>query len=128
MTTQQTENIKTDYWQAVMKAGRKHNKGITHKIDRNGVQAIVGTLDFFGASQTYLQQTMFDLTRAKYKIYDWLAMGLNGRCDDNNTQNKQALRVIVHSFLKAEGNEHKFIEDLQQTDYDIDHSWETVEL
>jgi len=54
--------------------GKSLEKGVTHKLPESFIHSIIGTLDFFGASAGELQQAIFDLTVAKYKIFDVLGM------------------------------------------------------
>jgi hypothetical protein len=86
-------------------------------------ETILATADFFGASDNDLAQIKFDLGVARYRVFDWLAMGVMGRID-----NRQAVRVFVHSLLKVNGDVTAFIDDLRVSDYDIDRVWENMDL
>ena len=50
------------------------------------------------------------------------------RNDDNREQNNVGLKVLVHSFIKSGYDEKKTIADLRYTDYQIDTSWEKIEI
>jgi len=63
----------------LIKVGRKIEKGVIHKLEPAFVDSILGTLDFFGASQGELQQFAFDLKAAKYKIWDFLGMNYDSK-------------------------------------------------
>ena len=42
--------------------------------------------------------------------------------------NRPALKVLTYSYLKSKGDIKKFIQDLRETDYQIDTSWEKLEV
>ena len=83
------------------------------------VLTILATMDFFGATSQDIAQARFDLICARYRVFDWLAMGIMGRIEC-----RPAVQVLTHSFLKVDGDVDAFITDLRESDYDIDHSWE----
>ncbi|UCG04920.1 MAG: hypothetical protein JSV83_13420 [Desulfobacterales bacterium] len=103
--------------------------GVANKLDQYDVETILATMDFFGASDIFMKQTVFDLYGPpKYRVFDWLAMNVMGRNDDDRQANNVALKVLVHSYLKSEGDPERFIEDLRKSDYQFDTSWEDVEI
>lgn len=104
-----------------MKPKDTRHKGVANTLTDDELNTILGTIDFFGDNY---QQDIFDLKVARYRIFDFLAMCVMG----DRVGSPDATKVLVHSFLKADGDIDKWIEDLQTTDYDIDHSWEGVEL
>lgn len=111
-------------WNEIIENGRKNQSNPeVNVLDKDGINAILGTMDFFGSDMRDLQQAMFDLATCKYRVFDWLGMGLGGRI-----QNKTALKVLVHAFRTAGYKEEKFVENLQRVDYQIDTEWEGVEL
>lgn len=110
-------------WQKVMElkdAGKSEAHGVANILDENDRATILGTIDYFGGNY---QQDLFDLKIARYRVFDWLAMRVQGRGDSET-----ATKVLVHSFLKVGGVPSKFIQDLRETDYDIDNSWEKIKL
>jgi hypothetical protein len=119
-------------WEQIMALGREkepRSKGIANKLNQYDVETILGTMDFFGASEYFIKQTAFDLYGPpKYRVFDWLAMNIMSRNDDAREQNNVPLKVLVHSYLKSEGDPEKFIEDLRVTDYELDTSWEDIEI
>ena len=96
---------------------------VANDLKRDEVVTILATAEFFGADMRDLQQIQFDLQVARYRVFDWLAMCVGGRIDNEN-----ATKVFVHSFLKSEGDVDKFISDLRSTDYDVVTDWTEVEL
>lgn len=119
MSSQQKEKTTWEKVMALKPADTRH-VGVANNLDRDEINTILGTLDFFGEN---LALPHFDLSVARYRIFDWLAMGVGGRIN-----NQVACKVLVHSFLKSEGDIDKFIKDLRETDYQMDNSWEEVEL
>ncbi len=112
-------------WNSIMKLKSKDKRhtGVANTLDSNDRETILATADFFGAEQNDLFQINFDLGVARYRVFDWLGMAVMGRMTNRN-----ALKVFVHSFLKVNGDVDKFIQDLRETDYDIDNSWESTEV
>ena len=106
-------------WEQIMKLGREkepRGQGITNKLDQYDIQTILGTMDFFGASEIFKKQTAFDLYGPpKYRVFDWLAMTVMSRNDDARDQNNVPLKVLVHSYLKSEGDPESFIDDLRES-------------
>jgi hypothetical protein len=113
--------VATSTWDKVMackKADTRH-KGVANTLTDDEMETIIATIDFFGDPY---QQDIFDLRIARYRVFDWLAMRVQGRGAPEST------KVLAHSFLKVGGDIDKFVDDLRSSDYDIDHSWESIEL
>jgi hypothetical protein len=119
-------------WEQIMEIGRKKEpkeKGIANKLDQYDIETILTTMDFFGADEYFIKQTVFDLYGPpKYRVFDWLAMNVMSRNDSDREGNNVALQVLVHSYMKAEGDPEKFIEDLRVSDYQLDTSWEDIQI
>ena len=112
-------------WDKVVQLENKDdmNKGVANTLNDYDIKTILAVAEFFGAEKGDLQQVYFDLKMARYRVFDWLAMGVQGRIN-----NKSAVKVFAHSFIKTNGVTSKFIEDLRITDYDIDRTWEDLKL
>lgn len=108
-------------WEKVMaaKSKDKRHKGVANTLTDDELNTIIGTIDFFGDNY---QQDIFDLKLARYRVFDWLAMRVQGRGAPEST------KVLAYSFLKVDGDIDKWIDDLRVTDYDIDNSWKSIEL
>lgn len=115
MTTEQTT------WDKVMacKEADKRHRGVANTLTDDELNTIIGTIDFFGDNY---QQDIFDLKVARYRVFDWLAMRVQGRGEPTST------KVLAYSFLKCEGDIDKWVDDLRTTDYDINEEWMKVEL
>lgn len=115
-------------WADLVENGRKNQ---SHKevnvFDKDDINTILGTVDFFGASELWMRQIFFDLTIAKYRFFDALAMYVQGRADDSE-DNKTGLKVLCYAFIDAGYNEKKFIDNLRYNDYEIIRDWESVKL
>lgn len=108
-------------WDKVMackKADTRH-KGVANTLTNDEIETIIATIDFFGDEY---RQDIFDLKAARYRVFDWLAMRVQGRGAPEST------KVLAYSFLKVGGDIDKFIQDLRETDYDIVDEWREVEL
>ena len=100
-----------------------YHTSIVNSLNRDDVTTVIATAAYFGAEADDLRQIYFDLTLPKFRVFDWLAMGVMGRIDC-----KPALKVLVYSFLKVHGDETAFVADLRETDYEIVTEWGNVVL
>ena len=55
-------------------------------------------------------------------------MNVMSRNDDDRQTNNVPLKVLVHSYLKTGGVPERFVADLRESDYQIDTSWEDIEI
>lgn len=112
----------TNIWEQIMAFKKKdtRHKGIANDLADPEIETILATADFWGEP---VKPIVFDLKVARYRIFDWLAMGVHGRI-----QSDEASKVFAFSFIKSEGDVNKFIDDLRYTDYDIDREWERIDL
>lgn len=78
-----TENYDIELHTKLLQVGRKLEKGTIHKLEAPFIETLLATLDYFQADKRQLGQVHFDLTVAKYKIFDWLGMCYTGRLDAN---------------------------------------------
>ena len=108
-------------WDKVMacKKADTRSKGVANNLTDDEVSTIVGTVDFFGDDY---RQDIWDLKTARYRVFDWLAMRVQGRGAPEST------KVLAYSFLKCGGDIDKWVDDLRSTDYDIDESWKEIQL
>jgi len=74
------EDLMKKLWGEVIKEGKKWEKGITHEMPLSKVDVIIRTVETLHPSQPYFpMQLGWDLTVAKYKLYDEIGMLLMGR-------------------------------------------------
>lgn len=92
-----------------------------NNLTEDEITTVIATVDYFGGST---KQVYFDLTVARYRVFDALAMCVMG----DRWYSKPATQVLVYAFLKAEGDVDKWIADLRSTDYDVVRGWESLEL
>ena len=113
----------SDTWNKVVALKKKdtRHKGVANTLTFDEINTIAATVDYFGGSP---QQTVFDLATARYRVFDFLGMCVMG----DRVGTEDGTKVLVHAFLKADGDIDKFIDDLRVTDYDIIRDWEKVEL
>ena len=111
----------TSVWEKVMSLKSKdmRHKGIENTLREDEIITIVATAEFFGEDT---DQIVFDLMIARYRVFDWIAMGVMGR------MNPEAAKVFAYSFIKCDGDINEFIEDLRTTDYDVNREWEALSL
>ena len=116
-----------DYWNKVMSLKDKDDRkrGVANTLDKYDLETIYATAGYWGAESTDIQQMIFDLEVARYRVFDWLAMGVMS-ANSNPRIPVEALKVFVYSFLKSNGVVSAFIEDLQNTDYEIDTEWREI--
>jgi len=118
-----------DAWKQVMALRNKETrkKGIANTLRDDELTTMIGTAEFFGCSNGFLGMMVFDLKTARYRLFDWIAMLVQGR-HGNQPNAMLTTKVFAHSFLKCEGDVDKFIEDLRETDYQCDGSYERIVL
>lgn len=128
-------------WEDVMaleKAGQVEQKGGANILSDDDVQTIMATIDFFGGDWRQDYQDLSSKAMAnvngvvvpfapRYRVFDWLAMRVQGRHSGQPSE-EVTTKVLVHSFMKSGGVPSKFIQDLRETDYYIDKSYEDIEL
>jgi hypothetical protein len=110
-------------WEQVMSMKKNDNRhqGVANTLDRDDLETICATIDYFGGSW---RQAYFDLSIPKYRVFDFLAMCVMG----NRIQSDEATKVMVYSFLKVDGDVTKWIDDLRATDYAMERGWESIEI
>jgi hypothetical protein len=104
-----------------LKSKDTRHKGVANNLTKDELDTILATLEFFGVDN--LNLVFFDLKGARYRVFDWLAMAVQGRI-----QNKEAVKVLAYSFLKVEGDIDRWIQDLRETDYDVNHSYQKLQI
>jgi hypothetical protein len=119
---------KNELWNTILKIGRKNEKGIVNKFNKDDVITIIATMEFFNSTDIWIRQTVYDLTVCKYKLYDWLAMCVMSRNNDNRQLNNVALKVLVYAYLSSEGDSEGFIDNLRYNDYQINTNWEKIQI
>lgn len=108
-------------WGQIMdlKKNDHRHKGVVNTLCDDEIETIIATVDFFGGNT---RQPYFDLKIARYRVFDWLAMAVQGRMETLPS------KVLAYSFLKSEGDVDKFIQDLRETDYEVDKEYEKLEV
>lgn len=124
-----------ELWNYIVEHGKEVEKGTeVNSFDDNDIATIIASMEFHGATEIWLRQTYFDLHpeakpfAPRFRLFDWLAMCVMSRNDDDRKQNRMALRVLVYAWLKVNGNPKAFIDDLRYTDYQMDESWSAVKF
>jgi len=127
------ENVEFgNLWDRVMEHGKKLEPargGIANKLNEDDLKTVVATLDFFQVNNSFLKQTLFDLKVAKYRLFDWIAMLLNGRCQGygENITEKYWQRALAKKFgeiyLECSKPED-FIQALRERDLQIEFNRE----
>ena len=113
-----------EVWKEVMAKGRKQEKGITHILDKYDITTVMATCAFFEPNEGFLAQVHWDLTVAKYKVFDWVAMLLMGRhrgYGENAEQLKAQqyiTRIMAEAYLNGNGVKG-FIDILRTVDYQV---------
>jgi hypothetical protein len=126
-------------WDALMWYRNKETRtnGIANTLTEDEIETIIANMEFFGASPLMLRQIYSDLRVARFRLFDCLAMNIDALRNvkaGNRSENadlesgREPLRVLAHSYLKSKGNINKFIEDLRETDYDVDKSYERIDF
>ena len=120
-------------WSDLVENGRKNQSHPEiNVLDKDDIISIIATIEYFGASDVFMKQIYFDLANhgmyaPKYKLFDALAMYVDGRADDSE-DNIQGLKVLCHAFITSGYNEKKFIENIRVNDYEVVRDWEALEI
>lgn len=95
-------------------------------LKEDEVTTIIATLDFFQINKNYLRQCVYDLRGPpRFRVFDWLAMGLFGRLegygedDGELARAKMIIKKMTEIYLEAKGV-HKFINELRVRDLQIE--------
>jgi hypothetical protein len=116
-------------WEQVMsmKSSDTRHDGVANTLTKDEITTILAVVDFFGGS---VAQVHLDLAFCRFRVFDWLAMGVMSAREDGGGRmgSKHAVKVLAHSFLKSRGDIDEFINDLRVSDYQVDEAWEGVEL
>lgn len=73
------EDLMGRLWNKIIEVGKKWEKGITHKMNPLDVEVIVRTVESIHPTQPHFpMQLGWDLTVAKYKLYDEIGMLMMG--------------------------------------------------
>jgi len=116
-------------WQEIVIKGEENQSDpLVNILNINDRNTILASMEFFGATDIFMRQTAHDLTIPKFRVFDWLAMNIMGRNDDDREINNISLKMMVHSFIVSGYDEKRFIADLRETDYDIIRDWENIQI
>lgn len=84
----------------LLKVGKTLEKGETHELEPDFIETLLQTLQFFGATKGQLGMVVFDLTEAKYKIWDWLGMCYTGRLEQDDNYFESEVFKAIEKFVK----------------------------
>ena len=100
---------------------------IANTLTDDEVTTVIATMDFFGASREVLQQAYSDMKIPRFRFGDMLGMFIQNEGNDK-AGGETATKVLAYAYIKADGDIDKMIEDLRYSDYQIDTSWEEIDL
>jgi hypothetical protein len=78
----------------LLRIGHDIERGTTHTLEDVMIDGIIATFDVMGASSAHIQMMIFDLKKAKYKIFDWLGMMYTGRYQSGDTSDKMVFKIV----------------------------------
>jgi len=119
-------------WDAVMLKGKKQEKGITHNLTHDEVETIVATAMALGSHENFVKQAYWDLTVAKYKLFDWIAMLVQGRnkgygeLKGTSEEAAQEKFTKIMAYLYITKTIPELIEDLRYVDYELNRPFEEL--
>ena len=76
--------LRKEAWERIIKLGREREpeeEGITwkdHGLNKNDIRSVLGTIRFFSNKKLF-KLSCSDLLRAKYRLFDFIGMLLDGR-------------------------------------------------
>lgn len=119
--------MSSSVWSQVMALKKNDDrcKGVANTLTDDEIETVIATVDFFGGDY---RQDILDLRNfGRYRVFDWLAMRIQGR-HSGSVHDVNATKVLAHSFIKSNGVTSAFIQDLRETDYDMDESYKELNL
>jgi hypothetical protein len=118
-------------WDKVVKDILPHETRVRNKIANtlrdDEINTVIATMEYWGASDSVLRQAYSDMKFPRYRMGDWIGMFIQNEGYDKGG-GETATRVLAHAYIKADGNIDKMIQDLRETDYEVDRSWEKIDL
>lgn len=99
---------------------------VANILNREQVNTILATLSFFDVNNKFLAQCNFDLSTAKYRIFDWLAMCIYGRwsgygeTEEELKTHKTLILKFSEIYLKCNGDSIKFVNELATRDLQVE--------
>lgn len=114
-------------WEKVMKKGKKQEKGLTHTLTPDEVRTIVATAHMMGCNENFVKQLNWDLTVARYKLYDEIGMLLTGRYKGygetpKQLENQEKFTKIM-ATLYLTGTPKDLIKNLRTYDYQLESAY-----
>ena len=87
-------------WQAVMskKKNDDRHKGVANTLTDDELETIIATIDFFGGDY---RQDIFDLKVARHRVFDWLAMRVQGRSEHETSTKEQAIYIATVLMIQG---------------------------
>lgn len=102
-----------------MKLGSERERRRANTLDQSDISTICATLEFFGVESPLIRQTVWDLRVPKYRVFDWLAMGID-RCvnqkQDNDSNNVWV--ALANVYLNT-SSPAQFVEALRFNDLQL---------
>jgi hypothetical protein len=118
-------------WTQVVRKILPHETRVRGKIANtlrdDEIETILATMEFFGASDQVIAQAHSDMKIPRYRMGDWLGMFIQNEGYDK-VGGETATKVLAHAYIKADGDIDKMIQDLRENDYQVDTSWEKINL
>lgn len=100
--------------ETVMERGRERENGDTHDLAEPDLETVLGMARFL-VEDGYFDQVVYDLSTARYRIFDWIAMLLQGRDDGND----RLTQVMASAYIRSNDLEG-FVQNLRTHDYQIE--------
>jgi len=118
-------------WTQVVRKILPHETRVKGKIANtlrdDEIETILATMEFFGASDQVIAQAHSDMKIPRYRLGDMLGMFIQNEGYDK-VGGETATKVLAHAYIKADGDIDKMIQDLRENDYQVDTSWEKINL
>jgi len=82
-------------WIKTIKVGKKREEGLTHKMKSLDISTIIGTVEHIHPTQPHFPlQLGWDLSVAKYPLYDVIGMLMVGRYKDHPGETPQDVKKL----------------------------------
>ncbi|MEO9320399.1 MAG: hypothetical protein ABI361_06975 [Nitrososphaera sp.] len=99
---------RSELWNRLIKQGERKEPSsvdVRNSLNRYDVLAVAGTLEYFGIETLGIKQAVYDLTIPKFRVFDFLGMGLQGRyrqeCEQAPEPERDVFVALANVYLNT---------------------------
>ena len=104
-----------------MDLGSQREKKIANNLDLSDITTICATLEFFNKERQLIRLMAWDLRVPKYRVFDWLAMGIDRCMNEKQDNDNNSVWVALGNVYLNTSSPAQFVEALRFNDLQL---WE----